>query len=122
MKFAIFQAFVSEYAVTGKDAGTGSLLAALAEAGFLIGLEKNRFVIVVPALLRCYQCASQCSRCKVLMPSPFLFLLERVMENLERKYYKQRVQKILRSPFMMVLVQIFMPWTKSLFFFVCFYT
>ncbi|XP_021901188.1 alpha-L-arabinofuranosidase 1-like isoform X1 [Carica papaya] len=35
------KAFVSEYAVTGKDAGTGSLLAALAEAGFLIGLEKN---------------------------------------------------------------------------------
>lgn len=29
--------------MTGKDAGTGSLLAALAEAGFLIGLEKNRF-------------------------------------------------------------------------------
>ncbi|KAL2659483.1 hypothetical protein AAZV13_03G088500 [Glycine max] len=39
------QAFVSEYAVTGKDAGTGSLLAALAEAGFLIGLEKNSDVI-----------------------------------------------------------------------------
>ncbi|KAL3841122.1 hypothetical protein ACJIZ3_025713 [Penstemon smallii] len=35
------KAFVSEYAVTGKDAGTGSLLAALAEAGFCIGLEKN---------------------------------------------------------------------------------
>ncbi|PQP97305.1 alpha-L-arabinofuranosidase 1-like [Prunus yedoensis var. nudiflora] len=35
------KAFVSEYAVTGKDAGTGSLLAALGEAGFLIGLEKN---------------------------------------------------------------------------------
>lgn len=35
------KAFVSEYAVTGKDAGTGSFLAALAEAGFLIGLEKN---------------------------------------------------------------------------------
>jgi len=52
MGFAIFQAFVSEYAVTGKDAGTGSLLAALAEAGFLIGLEKNRFVIVVPALFK----------------------------------------------------------------------
>lgn len=34
---------MSEYAVTGKDAGAGSLLAALAEAGFLIGLEKNRF-------------------------------------------------------------------------------
>ncbi|PPD88581.1 hypothetical protein GOBAR_DD14470 [Gossypium barbadense] len=31
------KAFVSEYAVTGKDAGTGSLLAALAEAAFLIG-------------------------------------------------------------------------------------
>ncbi|XP_011070044.1 alpha-L-arabinofuranosidase 1 [Sesamum indicum] len=35
------KAFVSEYAVTGNDAGKGSLLAALAEAGFLIGLEKN---------------------------------------------------------------------------------
>ncbi|KAK4481793.1 hypothetical protein RD792_012704 [Penstemon davidsonii] len=35
------KAFVSEYVVTGKDAGTGSLLAALAEAGFCIGLEKN---------------------------------------------------------------------------------
>ena len=34
---------MSEYAVTGSDAGTGSLLAAIAEAGFLIGLEKNRF-------------------------------------------------------------------------------
>ncbi|CAN1147859.1 Alpha-L-arabinofuranosidase 1 [Linum perenne] len=39
------KAFVSEYAVTGKDAGTGSLLAALAEAAFLIGLEKNRYVV-----------------------------------------------------------------------------
>ncbi|KAK7260585.1 hypothetical protein RIF29_26754 [Crotalaria pallida] len=37
------QAFVSEYAVIGNNAGTGSLLAAIAEAGFLIGLEKNRF-------------------------------------------------------------------------------
>lgn len=42
LSFNALQAFVSEYAVTGKDAGTGSLLAALAEAGFLIGLEKNR--------------------------------------------------------------------------------
>lgn len=42
--FNAFQAFVSEYAVTGKDAGTGSLLAALAEAGFLLGLEKNRLL------------------------------------------------------------------------------
>lgn len=40
------QAFVSEYAVTGSDAGTGSLLAAVAEAAFLIGLEKNRFLIL----------------------------------------------------------------------------
>ncbi|GFY82741.1 alpha-L-arabinofuranosidase 2 [Actinidia rufa] len=38
-----YHAFVSEYAVTGKDAGTGSLLAALAEAGFLIGVERNRW-------------------------------------------------------------------------------
>ncbi|NP_001233925.2 alpha-L-arabinofuranosidase precursor [Solanum lycopersicum] len=35
------KAFVSEYAVTGNDAGKGSLLAALGEAGFLIGVEKN---------------------------------------------------------------------------------
>ncbi|PON89779.1 Glycoside hydrolase [Trema orientale] len=39
------KAFVSEYAVTGNDAGKGSFLAALGEAGFLIGLEKNRCVI-----------------------------------------------------------------------------
>ncbi|KAJ7942523.1 Alpha-L-arabinofuranosidase 1 [Quillaja saponaria] len=39
------KAFVSEYAVTGKDAGKGSLLAALAEAGFLIGVEKNSDVV-----------------------------------------------------------------------------
>ncbi|KAK4272404.1 hypothetical protein QN277_020968 [Acacia crassicarpa] len=39
------KAFVSEYAVTGKDAGTGSLLAAIAEAGFLVGLEKNSDIV-----------------------------------------------------------------------------
>ncbi|XP_010464752.1 PREDICTED: alpha-L-arabinofuranosidase 1-like [Camelina sativa] len=39
------KAFVSEYAVTGKDAGTGSLLASLGEAAFLIGLEKNSDVV-----------------------------------------------------------------------------
>lgn len=39
------KAFVSEYAVTGKDAGRGSLLAALAQAGFLIGLERNSDVV-----------------------------------------------------------------------------
>lgn len=39
------KAFVSEYAVTGKDAGHGSLLAAIAEAAFLIGLEKNSDVV-----------------------------------------------------------------------------
>ncbi|KAL9336057.1 hypothetical protein Peur_070550 [Populus x canadensis] len=43
MGFTIFEASVSNYAVTGKDAGTGSLLAALAEAGFLIGLKRNRW-------------------------------------------------------------------------------
>ncbi|XP_048137552.1 alpha-L-arabinofuranosidase 1-like isoform X2 [Rhodamnia argentea] len=37
--------FVSEYCVTGKDAGKGSLLAALAEAAFLLGLEKNSDVV-----------------------------------------------------------------------------
>ncbi|KAL8241509.1 hypothetical protein R6Q59_014863 [Mikania micrantha] len=35
------KAFVSEYAVTWDDARYGNLLAALAEAGFLIGIEKN---------------------------------------------------------------------------------
>lgn len=35
------KAFVSEYALNGGDAGNGTLLAAVAEAGFLIGLEKN---------------------------------------------------------------------------------
>ncbi|XP_057440567.1 alpha-L-arabinofuranosidase 1-like [Lotus japonicus] len=40
------KAFVSEYAVNVKeDAGTGSLLSALAEAAFLIGLEKNSDVV-----------------------------------------------------------------------------
>ncbi|WVZ67144.1 hypothetical protein U9M48_016265 [Paspalum notatum var. saurae] len=35
------KAIVSEYAVTGNDAGKGTLVAALAEAAFLIGLERN---------------------------------------------------------------------------------
>ncbi|CAM8973381.1 unnamed protein product [Rhodiola kirilowii] len=39
------KAFVSEYAVTGKDGGTGTLLAALGEAAFLIGLERNSDVV-----------------------------------------------------------------------------
>ncbi|KAK6942091.1 Alpha-L-arabinofuranosidase, C-terminal [Dillenia turbinata] len=39
------KAFVSEYAVTGNDAGRGSLLAGLAEAAFLIGLENNSDVV-----------------------------------------------------------------------------
>ncbi|VAI15796.1 unnamed protein product [Triticum turgidum subsp. durum] len=39
------KAFVSEYAVTGNDAGRGSLLASLAEAAFLTGLEKNSDVV-----------------------------------------------------------------------------
>ena len=40
----ILQAIVSEYAVTGNDARRGTLIAALAEAVFLIGLERNRFL------------------------------------------------------------------------------
>ncbi|KAF3322620.1 alpha-L-arabinofuranosidase 1-like protein [Carex littledalei] len=39
------KAFVSEYAVTGKDAGKGTLVAALAEAGFLMGLERNSDIV-----------------------------------------------------------------------------
>ncbi|XP_012569214.1 alpha-L-arabinofuranosidase 1-like [Cicer arietinum] len=37
--------FVSEYAVWKEDAGNGSLLAAVAEAAFLIGLEKNSDIV-----------------------------------------------------------------------------
>lgn len=51
MKLSFLQAFVSEYAVTGNDAGKGSFLAALGEAGFLIGLEKNRCVVAFNNLL-----------------------------------------------------------------------
>ncbi|KAK4795654.1 hypothetical protein SAY86_027980 [Trapa natans] len=39
------KAFVSEYAVTGNDAGQGSLLAALAEAAFLLGIERNSDIV-----------------------------------------------------------------------------
>ncbi|XP_062211069.1 alpha-L-arabinofuranosidase 1-like isoform X2 [Phragmites australis] len=39
------KAIVSEYAVTGNDAGRGTLIAALAEAAFLIGLERNSDVV-----------------------------------------------------------------------------
>ncbi|PIN21121.1 Non-reducing end alpha-L-arabinofuranosidase [Handroanthus impetiginosus] len=39
------KAFVSEYDVTGNDGGKGSLLKALAEAGFLLGLERNSDVV-----------------------------------------------------------------------------
>lgn len=40
------KAFVSEYAVWQKDAANGTLLSALGEAAFLMGLEKNRFAIL----------------------------------------------------------------------------
>jgi len=39
------KAFVSEYAVWRSDAGRGSLLASLAEAAFLTGLEKNSDIV-----------------------------------------------------------------------------
>ncbi|KAK7396086.1 hypothetical protein VNO78_16833 [Psophocarpus tetragonolobus] len=39
------KAFVSEYAVWREDAANGSLLAAVAEAAFLIGLEKNSDIV-----------------------------------------------------------------------------
>lgn len=38
--------------MTGKESGRGNLLAAVAEAGFLIGLEKNRFNI--NNLVKCF--------------------------------------------------------------------
>ncbi|CAN8298135.1 unnamed protein product [Cochlearia groenlandica] len=39
------KAFVSEYAVNSTDANNGNLLAALGEAGFLLGLEKNSDIV-----------------------------------------------------------------------------
>ncbi|KAJ0979015.1 hypothetical protein J5N97_014489 [Dioscorea zingiberensis] len=39
------KAFVSEYAATGQNVGTGNLFSALAQAGFLIGLELNSDVV-----------------------------------------------------------------------------
>uniref|UniRef100_A0A0D9X336 non-reducing end alpha-L-arabinofuranosidase n=1 Tax=Leersia perrieri TaxID=77586 RepID=A0A0D9X336_9ORYZ len=39
------KAIISEYAVTGNDAGKGTLVAALAEAAFLVGLERNSDVV-----------------------------------------------------------------------------
>ncbi|KAK7336377.1 hypothetical protein VNO77_16917 [Canavalia gladiata] len=41
------KAFVSEYALRGEPAGTGDLLAAISEAGFLIGLERNSDHVVM---------------------------------------------------------------------------
>lgn len=38
---------MSEYAVTGSDSGQGSLLAALAEGAFMIGLELNRSALLL---------------------------------------------------------------------------
>lgn len=49
----VLQAFVSEYAVWKEDAANGSLLAAIAEAAFLIGLEKNRFSITFFSIVYC---------------------------------------------------------------------
>ncbi|CAI8608837.1 unnamed protein product [Vicia faba] len=43
------KAYVSEYAVWSQDAGNGSLYAAVAEAAFLIGLEKNSDVVSMVA-------------------------------------------------------------------------
>ncbi|KAI5437093.1 hypothetical protein KIW84_023281 [Lathyrus oleraceus] len=43
------KAYVSEYAVWKEDAGNGSLYAAVAEAAFLIGLEKNSDVVSMVA-------------------------------------------------------------------------
>lgn len=39
------QAFVSEYALVGLQAKLGTLLGAVSEAGFLIGLETNRLIV-----------------------------------------------------------------------------
>lgn len=37
--------------MTGKDAGNGNLLSALAQAGLLIGLERNRYLKLSPESL-----------------------------------------------------------------------
>jgi alpha-N-arabinofuranosidase len=48
----LLQAFVSEYAIQGeKDPGNATLYASLAEAAFLIGLEKTGDLSLPPSLL-----------------------------------------------------------------------
>jgi len=48
----LLQAFVSEYAIQGeKDPGNATLYASLAEAAFLIGLEKKQ--VISPSLRPC---------------------------------------------------------------------
>lgn len=51
---------MSEYAVNGNDAGKGSFLAALAEAGFLVGLERNRYTCP-PTKILCFYCLQFCT-------------------------------------------------------------
>ncbi|KAG7964214.1 hypothetical protein I3843_09G158800 [Carya illinoinensis] len=48
------KAFVSEYAVTRKHAGKGNLLAALAEAAFLIGIEQNSDIVRMACYARLF--------------------------------------------------------------------
>jgi len=55
LNMIFLQAFVSEYAVWKTDAGRGTLLASLAEAAFLTGLEKNRWHITSNILQLFYQ-------------------------------------------------------------------
>lgn len=42
--------------MTGNDAGKGTLVAALAEAAFLIGLERNRLAVLYPSFVILESC------------------------------------------------------------------
>jgi hypothetical protein len=55
--------------VTGNDAGKGTLVAALAEAAFLIGLERNRLTLLF--LLNCRVVSYKLLRFALLVATKF---------------------------------------------------
>lgn len=66
---------MSEYAVWQSDAGNGTLLAAVAEAAFLIGLEKNRLII---CLLLFFNILAQTA---FLISKLYIFVLQTVTSS-----------------------------------------
>ncbi|KAF7144530.1 hypothetical protein RHSIM_Rhsim04G0118300 [Rhododendron simsii] len=82
-----------EYVLTGKDAGTGSLLAALAEVGFLIGLERNRATDVVAMLVSLRGRGLELRRRHhdvILYSSPVFVVISHLFINLSSHFFVAR--------------------------------